>query len=151
MRAYDIMLAMASAALLALAACSGTVVGTGGSGGGGTGGNGGGMSSTTGGGGTCTLAEGCMSDGECCGGVCDPATGVCMEPDVPDVTCMECACVAPLSLGGCANVCKMGLNGTTTPNFCDGAYALPQCAKCLADMCGSLLYPPDPTDPSGCM
>jgi hypothetical protein len=54
-------------------------------------------------------------------------------------------------MGGCANVCKMGLNGTSTPNFCDGVSALPQCSKCLTDNCGGITDPPNPTMPSACM
>jgi hypothetical protein len=56
-----------------------------------------------------------------------------------------------LSMGGCANVCKMGLNGTSTPNFCDGVAALPQCSKCLTDNCGGITNKPDPSSPSTCM
>jgi hypothetical protein len=40
----------------------------------------------------------------------------------------------------------MGLNGTATPNFCDGVAALPQCAKCLMDSCPSA----DPAHPAAC-
>ena len=92
----------------------------------------------------------CVSDADCAAGeTCDTATGTCVGTNVP--SCQQCACIDLLSMGGCANVCKMGLNGTSTPNFCDGVAALPQCAKCLADLCGSLPNPPNPSNPSACM
>jgi hypothetical protein len=50
-------------------------------------------------------------------------------------------------MGGCADVCKMGLNGTANPNFCDGVPALSQCTKCLQDHCPAA----DPKDPTSCM
>jgi hypothetical protein len=52
-------------------------------------------------------------------------------------------------MGGCADKCKMGTNGTSTPNFCDGVSALAQCKACLADKCGMLNI--DPTYPAACM
>jgi hypothetical protein len=52
-------------------------------------------------------------------------------------------------MGGCADVCS-GSN-LPVPNFCDGVPALPQCAKCLADQCGTILDPPDPSNPAACM
>jgi hypothetical protein len=58
-------------------------------------------------------------------------------------TCFSCACSSPLSQGGCADICTMGLNGTTNPNFCDGAAALSQCAACIAQQCGE-------SDPADC-
>jgi len=56
----------------------------------------------------------------------------------PDYLAMNgCACVTLLSGGGCADVCEMALEGTTTPNFCDGAPALSQCAMCLSTQCAA--------------
>ncbi len=44
-----------------------------------------------------------------------------------------CACVDTNggTPGGCANICTEAQNGTTTPNFCDGAAAGPTCQFCL--------------------
>lgn len=53
------------------------------------------------------------------------------------VSCHQCACGYFLSMGGCKDKCQMGSNGTTTPNFCDGAEALSLCAMCIVDNCGS--------------
>src|SRR5262249_60434771 len=91
------------AALLALSACKSETTGSGGGGGtGGTGGTGGvgGTGGTGGQGGTGGTAP----------------------------SCNQCACVDLISAGGCADKCKMGTNGTTTPNFCDGVAALQQCS-----------------------
>jgi Cys-rich repeat protein len=99
--------------------------------------------------GLCT--SGCLSDAECLPGeICDTATGACIGGELP-AGCRQCACVDLLSMGGCADICKMGRNGTTTPNFCDGVAALPQCARCLADNCGGITSPPDPSNPSACL
>ncbi|APR88622.1 hypothetical protein A7982_13971 [Minicystis rosea] len=38
---------------------------------------------------------------------------------------------------GCKDVCEAG----TSPNFCDGAPALTQCATCLAITCSTALCP----------
>jgi len=40
----------------------------------------------------------------------------------------------------------MGIDGTATPNFCDGVPALTQCQQCLANNCPDA----DPTDPLSC-
>lgn len=53
------------------------------------------------------------------------------------VPCYTCACQKTLSFGGCADFCAMGVNGTTTPNFCDGVPALALCAMCIVNNCGS--------------
>jgi Cys-rich repeat protein len=101
--------------------------------------------------GYCVFA-GCMSDSECLAGkTCDSSTGVCIGTPTTEPGCKQCACMDVLAMGGCANVCKMGLNGTSTPNFCDGVNALPVCAKCLKDNCGGITNPPVATDPSACM
>jgi hypothetical protein len=126
-----------------------------GKGGGTASGKGGGPASGTGGGtagagGDC--ACGCTSDNDCLAGLtCDTSTGVCMGTPI-NVTCHQCACVDVLSTGGCGDVCSMALNGTKTPNFCDGVPALHKCAQCLMDRCGNLgaENPPNPTDPSAC-
>jgi hypothetical protein len=73
---------------------------------------------------------------------------VASDPGGP--TCHQCACEDKLANGGCADVCDMTQNGTNTPNFCNGVNALPQCAKCLQDVCGALPDAPDPTDPTTC-
>jgi hypothetical protein len=101
--------------------------------------------------GVCNFA-GCSSDAECLAGeTCDTATGACMGTPTTEPSCQACACTDTLAMGGCANICKMGLNGTSTPNFCDGVAALPQCTKCLNDNCGAITDPPTPSDPSTCM
>jgi hypothetical protein len=93
---------------------------------------------------------GCTSDADCLAGeTCDTSTGVCVG--MAGEGCYQCACVDLLSIGGCADICDMAKNGTTTPNFCNGVPALPQCAACLADHCGNIAFPPVPTDPSSCM
>jgi Cys-rich repeat protein len=93
----------------------------------------------------------CANDAECLAGLyCDTTTGMCKGTNEA-ASCRKCACIYPVSMGGCANVCEMGLNGTSTPNFCDGVPALAQCAKCLANLCGSLSPPPDPSNPAACM
>src|SRR4051812_47491443 len=58
-------------------------------------------------------------------------------------SCFSCACDNLMSAGGCEDLCKMGVNGTTNPNFCDGASALSQCAACIASTCGE-------SDPTAC-
>lgn len=58
-------------------------------------------------------------------------------------SCFDCACTNKISEGGCADICTMGLNGTTNPNFCDGSNALSQCAACIASTCGE-------SDPTAC-
>jgi hypothetical protein len=96
--------------------------------------------------------QGCLSDADCLPGeTCDTATGICMGTPVNGPSCHQCACIDLLSMGGCANVCDMAQNGTSTPNFCNGVAALPQCAKCLVDNCGTIANPPNPADPSACM
>jgi Cys-rich repeat protein len=101
--------------------------------------------------GVCAFS-GCLTDADCLAGeTCDTATGVCTGTPVTEPSCQQCACQDVLAMGGCANLCKMGLNGTTTPNFCDGVSALPQCAQCLSDNCGSITNPPDPNSPAACM
>jgi hypothetical protein len=52
-----------------------------------------------------------------------------------------CACVTLMSAGGCADLCDAAQNGTDTPNWCNGAAALSQCAACLAVKCAI-----DPTE-----
>jgi len=71
----------------------------------------------------------CQSDGDCCNADCDQTQGLCSPIDC------ACACMTLLSAGGCANICNMNLNGTTTPNFCNGAPALTQCTNCLMTTC----------------
>jgi hypothetical protein len=84
------------------------------------------------------------------GEVCDPSTGICTG--LPSESCRQCACVANLSIGGCGDVCDMAKNGMpTTPNFCNGVAALPQCAMCLAEHCSGFADPPDPSNPAACM
>jgi hypothetical protein len=93
---------------------------------------------------------GCTSDADCLAGeTCDVSTGVCVG--MTGSGCHQCACVDILSTGGCGDICDMAQNGTSTPNFCNGVSALPQCAKCLLDRCGNIPFPPNPTDPSACM
>ena len=54
-----------------------------------------------------------------------------------------CACVNKLSAGGCADVCDMKLNMTTTPNFCDHGKtpnmntSTSSCFGCLMANCAS--------------
>jgi hypothetical protein len=94
------------------------------------------------------MPPGCVADTDCAPGyACDLTTGLCEPSDGP--SCHQCACVDTLSEGGCANICDDTQNGTTTPNFCNGVSALPQCAKCLADNCAAAGA--NPTDPTGCM
>jgi hypothetical protein len=133
----------APATLLALASCGGSVVVEPGS----STSGGGGMSSTTG---VCeTVGEGCCSDADCPEGEwCEVSVGLCYWEGT---TCQQCACQDLLSMGGCADRCKKGVNGTNTPDFCDGVSALPQCAKCLQDHCSLMPFPPDPTEPSSCL
>lgn len=106
---------IAMAALLAMAACDETTGGTGGAGGfGGTGGIGGfgGI-----GGGTGGIGGGTGGTGP---------------------SCFECACDYLLSEGGCKDKCDKDFNGNpNTPNFCNDVNALPQCAECIQDKCGS--------------
>jgi hypothetical protein len=40
-----------------------------------------------------------------------------------------------MSAGGCGDLCSDELNGTTTPNFCEGLAPLSQCAACIANNC----------------
>jgi hypothetical protein len=48
-----------------------------------------------------------------------------------------CACTTRTSANGCSDLCNDMVNGQTgTPNFCDGAAALTQCAACLQKACG---------------
>jgi hypothetical protein len=55
---------------------------------------------------------------------------------MPSANCV-CACETLTSAGGCGDVCNDELNGApTTPNFCNSAAALPQCAACLSTECG---------------
>jgi hypothetical protein len=90
----------------------------------------------------------CVVDSDCLAGeYCDTTTGKCKG--TIETSCQQCACIYPLSMGGCANLCKT--NGTATPNFCDGVPALPECKQCLLDHCGSLAPPPDPSNPAACM
>jgi hypothetical protein len=132
-------------------------VGGSGRGGGTASGKGGGPAAGTGGGTSGTGGDcscGCTSDNDCLAGLtCDTSTGVCMGMPIGDVTCDQCACVDVLSTGGCGDVCSMALNGTKTPNFCDGVPALHRCAQCLMDRCGNLGLetPPNPSDPSACL
>jgi hypothetical protein len=52
-----------------------------------------------------------------------------------------CACVNTLAMSGCSDVCTMGANGTTTPNFCDSGKTPNQsttagsCYACLTTTC----------------
>jgi hypothetical protein len=92
---------------------------------------------------------GCLYDSDCSlGKLCDTATGKCTG--TTEVTCHECACTQLLSMGGCADLCDSAQNGTTTPNFCNGVPALPQCAKCLVDLCAGITNGPIPNDPAAC-
>jgi hypothetical protein len=101
--------------------------------------------------GYCTYA-GCQADTDCLAGeTCDTSNGTCGGTPTTAPGCKQCACVDLLSAGGCANVCDDAQNGTSTPNFCNGTNALPQCAKCLMDNCSGASTPPVATDPSACM
>jgi hypothetical protein len=52
-----------------------------------------------------------------------------------------CACTTLMSAGGCADLCDDMENGNpNTPNWCNGAPALSQCAACLQSQCD---IPPD--------
>ncbi len=122
--------------------CGGNVVVD--SAGGGVGGSGG--SATTGGGGATS------GTGLTCAGLLDvlppsshweqnlPASSFASGTSYMIYVELEtCACTTLLSAGGCADVCAMGLNGTSTPNFCDGAGSLTQCDACLSSNCSSAL------------
>jgi hypothetical protein len=94
---------------------------------------------------------GCTSDADCPPQeTCDTSTGLCSGIDV-GMPCQQCACLDPVAMGGCGDICDQNKSGTPTPNFCNGVPALPQCAKCLLDHCGGLDPPPNPSDPSACM
>jgi hypothetical protein len=98
------------------------------------------------------VVGGCSRDADCLQGeICNTVTGMCTVPPGPDHQCHQCACVDLLSEGGCANICDMAQSGTSTPNFCNGVAALPQCAKCLAANCSGITDPPHPSDPAACM
>jgi hypothetical protein len=140
---------LAMGALLALGACGGSVAGGPGSGGGG-------MDA-----GACTLGpeRQCCTDADCtlnCGTCGD---GVCSAPafGCTEGTCHGCACLALMSQGGCADVCGGTVSSTTTPNFCQGVPALPQCAACLNTKCAAYGVEMDgglgidPNNPAACM
>jgi hypothetical protein len=55
----------------------------------------------------------------------------------PTSPCHTCACGLLMSEGGCADICDENLNGTNTPNFCQGAPPLAQCTNCILMLCGS--------------
>jgi hypothetical protein len=98
--------------------------------------------------GQCRALVDCVNSAECAQGqICDMATSLCVAAP-PEMSCHQCACVDPLSMGGCAEVCKS--NGLAAPNFCDGVPALPTCAKCLMNHCGTIANPPILTDPAAC-
>ncbi len=96
---------------LALVACKSSSGGSGGSGGG-VGGSGGGVGGSGGEGGAGGEGGG-TSDDFC-----------------------TCACTTKVAGSGCEDVCTMGDNNTTNPNFCDGSTALSQCKMCLQNSCG---------------
>ena len=85
-------------------------------------------------------------DGSVCGnGVCDVdynEEGCCGDCETPEncpqdcTSCYDCACTVLTSLGGCADTCDNSLSGAPSPNFCNGAFALSQCAACIWDHCG---------------
>jgi hypothetical protein len=84
-----------------------------------------------------TCPQDCGMEGFCGDGVCGPGedSAICPQ-DCGGTGCLGCACMLTMSQGGCADICSMSLNGTTTPNFCDGAMALAQCAACIETSCG---------------
>jgi hypothetical protein len=136
-----ISLGIAAGLVMSLAACkSSTPAGPGGGGAGGFGGGGG-----AGGGG------GGNPGGTTCselynGGAWDKTLA---ESDFADSASFQaydalnqCACVATngMTPAGCENICTMGDNGTTTPNFCDGSAAGPSCTTCITTTsCGTEL------------
>jgi hypothetical protein len=126
MRLSWIFSGIAVAALLSpLAACKS-------SGAGGSGGGAGGEASTGGGG---------ASGGEKGSG------GAGGEVTTADCTC---ACTTLMSAGGCADLCDDKQNGQAgTPNWCNGAAALSQCAACLGSKCS--IDPTDQEAQSSCM
>ncbi|MFT3768874.1 MAG: hypothetical protein QM820_25810 [Minicystis sp.] len=78
----------------------------------------------------------CFEPSKCGDGTCqdDEDVGSCPEDcDMPP-DCVSCACSVSLANGGCLDVCT---GGTASPNFCDGAPALAQCAACLSANCGA--------------
>ncbi|NUP14455.1 MAG: hypothetical protein HOW73_51150, partial [Polyangiaceae bacterium] len=48
----------------------------------------------------------------------------------------ECACTNTEIGSGCGAICDGDINGTGTPNFCNGVPSLAQCNQCLMDVCG---------------
>jgi len=61
-----------------------------------------------------------------------------------------CACTTLMSAGGCADLCDDKQNGQAgTPNWCNGAAALSQCAACLGSKCS--IDPTDQEAQSSCM
>lgn len=101
-------------------ACSGTVVGGPGT-----------ATATDTMGGTETYTDTSTSD--CAGGPCDPGTDTATAGP-----CAYCACGYGTnhSPPGCVDICDSAVSGGSTPNFCDGAPALPMCKACLAQNCG---------------
>ena len=133
---------MALMALMALAACKSDGGNAGGAGGSG-GGVGGGGAPVGGGGSGGGGAPPC--DVDSCGGLIgtwdtDPnALGTfCSQASADAYDALNfCACSETAIGSGCAAICDGDQNGTGTPNFCNGVAALPQCATCLQDVCGT--------------
>jgi hypothetical protein len=84
----------------------------------------------------------CFVAPKCGDGKCDPGEeGTCPQDCMSGANCFACACKTLMATGGCSDLCDEGLNGSMSPNFCNGAAALAQCAACIAARCGQ----PDPT------
>ena len=121
--------------LTALVACGSSTTTTGG------GGSGAGTTATTGngGGGGTGGGAGGNPNGKTCNDVYTGAWDTTLtESDFMNAAAFAaydalntCACVDKMAAGGCDDLCKMGDNTTTTPNFCDGVAALTQCGGCL--------------------
>src|SRR4051794_38032139 len=56
----------------------------------------------------------------------DGATFDCQDSKLAYAGLNDCACLSTTGQGGCGDICDMSLNGTGTPNFCNGVAALPQ-------------------------
>jgi len=46
-----------------------------------------------------------------------------------------CVCVKTMDAQGCADLCRMGEDGSSTPNWCDGVGASVECNLCLDYWC----------------
>jgi hypothetical protein len=140
MRKYWIAVGMALSGLMALGtACSDG--GTGGGGSGAVGGSGGtGNTGNTGSGATGPCVPGAATCGSL-DGAWDQTLGDtdfdCTEGYDAYVDLQACACDETAIGTGCGAICDGDKNGTGTPNWCNGVAALPQCATCLSDVCGS--------------